>query len=652
MRRRRPARVSPVANGERPARRPRAWFQPNRTLRLTRDGWLFLAVSLAIGFASLNTGHNLFYLIFAMQVSLIIVSGILSERSLRSLRLKRRLPSEIMARSATAIEWVVNNRSPQRTAYAVELWDSADGAARRRVGFVDRLDPGAERSFPLVWIFERRGIHTFGDVHLVTRFPFGLFEKTRILPIRSELIVYPAIESRRTRRDALDLELAVVRKNRLGEETLGFRPHGPEDDRRAIHWRVSARAGQLMVREPGEVPHRPLAIFFDGQGTEGTAFEAAVERAATILWEGCREARRIDFYAEGCVALAVGRESWDLPLGFLATVEPHDEALGGGGAPGVARGGGEGRRGVRDLHRSTGDPGGNASPGGMSFERRFVMASRGLALTGITALVITGSVGPVYLVLAVASLIWTGILGWQGRGQGLDNSIANLTILVSIALIFPPVVIRGVPPIQAIAEFLLVLTALRSLAAASDRDWLQIYALSFFELVAASALTIEPAFAALFVLYLLLAPWALVLLFLRGAVTEAGHARQLREEPFVDPSLFRSLITVTIVLFVSTVMIFVFFPRVGAGFFQSPLRTNGELAGFSDEIALGDVSALKGNPVIALRVVIDRPERILRERRYWRGAALDHFDGRQWKKEREELRPLLRAAPGLSDAGA
>jgi uncharacterized protein (DUF58 family) len=104
-----------------------AWVErlyPYRRLRLTRAGWFFLVVTIAIGLAALNTGHNLFYLVFAMLVSLIVVSGLLSEGTVRRLRVERRIPAEVFARAETLVELRVQNRSGKHASYAVEIRDA------------------------------------------------------------------------------------------------------------------------------------------------------------------------------------------------------------------------------------------------------------------------------------------------------------------------------------------------------------------------------------------------------------------------------------------------------------------------------------------------------------------------------------------------
>ncbi len=283
----------------------------------------------------------------------------------------------------------------------------------------------------------------------------------------------------------------------------------------------------------------------------------------------------------------------------------------------------------------------------MSFERQFVLASHGLAALGVVALASTQQVGDLYVWVAILALLWSARRGFWGTGFELSPAAANVASVVSLLLVLSPVVLAGAAPIRAIAEFLLVLTAMKSLATKRSRDWLQIYVLAFFELVSASALTIEPVFAVLFLGYLLAAPWVLVLFVLRRELGDKGCAARLATEPFVEPSLFRSVATVTFLLFLFTVAIFVFFPRVGAGYLGSGLGRGSALTGFSDEVGLSDVSALKEDQTVAMRVTVTRQGELLKNRFYWRGAALDSFDGRRWRRDREGARPLPRSAPGV-----
>lgn len=59
-----------------------------RKLRVTFPGKWFLALTVGVGAAAINTGNNLLYLALSMNLSLIILSGILSEWCLRGLRVR------------------------------------------------------------------------------------------------------------------------------------------------------------------------------------------------------------------------------------------------------------------------------------------------------------------------------------------------------------------------------------------------------------------------------------------------------------------------------------------------------------------------------------------------------------------------------------
>jgi uncharacterized protein (DUF58 family) len=298
------------------------WIYPYRSLRLTREGWFFLMVTIAIGLAALNTGHNLFYLVFAMLVSLIVVSGLLSERAVRHLRVERRVPAEIFARAAIPLELRVRNLSHKRASYAVEVRDGIMGQPRRRVGFLDRLDPGAERSFLAVWSFPSRGRQSFRSVHLVTRFPFGLFEKTRIVPARESCVVFPAVSGAGARRLSREAGNDAFRKHRLGEEVISLRRKLPDDDPRRIHWRVSARIGEWMVTEHAQALDRPVAVFFDSRAPAGEKFEAAVERAASLLWATSRDGHAVRLFSWGRSFRESGPSALRAALTFLAEVQP------------------------------------------------------------------------------------------------------------------------------------------------------------------------------------------------------------------------------------------------------------------------------------------------------------------------------------------
>jgi protein-glutamine gamma-glutamyltransferase len=288
----------------------------------------------------------------------------------------------------------------------------------------------------------------------------------------------------------------------------------------------------------------------------------------------------------------------------------------------------------------------------MTFERQFLLASHALALIGVVGLALTNEVGIAYVILALVALAWSLWRARGGAGLDLDSRIVNAASIALLVTLVVRVANESLPPLQGIAEFLLVLLALKALGPKGERDWLQLYVLAFFDVVAASALTVELAFAVVFLSFLLLAPWVMTLFHLRKTAIAAGDERRLSEEAFVDASLFRGIVGVTLILFVSTLTVFVFFPRMGAGLFANPLGRSSGLSGFSDQVDLGDVASLQLDETVALRVSVDDPGLLLDKPRYWRGAILDKFDGRQWSRSPQRYRSLDRVFPmGFATGG-
>src|SRR5918996_4224443 len=87
------------------------WASRHRSIRLTSEGVRFVLLTFGIGIASVNTGNNLLYLLFAMMLSLIVISGILSERCFKQVAVSRRLPPVLFANQPATAAFVIANRS-------------------------------------------------------------------------------------------------------------------------------------------------------------------------------------------------------------------------------------------------------------------------------------------------------------------------------------------------------------------------------------------------------------------------------------------------------------------------------------------------------------------------------------------------------------
>ena len=118
----------------RPARRFASWWwRRTKAIRPTRDGWWCVFAAVGLGVAAVNTGNNLAYLLCSMLLALIIVSGMLSDLTIRGLQVTVTLPDAIHATQPA----LVTIRAGQPEAAARVLLGRARGAGSAVAGAGD-----------------------------------------------------------------------------------------------------------------------------------------------------------------------------------------------------------------------------------------------------------------------------------------------------------------------------------------------------------------------------------------------------------------------------------------------------------------------------------------------------------------------------------
>jgi uncharacterized protein (DUF58 family) len=231
-------------------RRARPLIRLPRRLRTTPEGKFFVLITFAVGAAAMNTGNNLLYVALCMNLSLIIVSGVLSEWTLRGIRLTVRPASEAFAgRNAfLAVTCSAAGKRFPGFSLAARLEVGGDTASVR----FPNVRAGATATCVVTYRPAHRGFAEGATAILSTRFPFSLFEKSLDLAIPGKLLVYPRpLPSERPdlRGVAPGSDDAPRGGGRPGAFPRGARERLPTDPVRDIHWKASARMGRWMVKE-------------------------------------------------------------------------------------------------------------------------------------------------------------------------------------------------------------------------------------------------------------------------------------------------------------------------------------------------------------------------------------------------------------------
>ncbi|MFT5586482.1 MAG: transglutaminase-like putative cysteine protease [Cognaticolwellia sp.] len=99
--------------------------------------------------------------------------------------------------------------------------------------------------------------------------------------------------------------------------------------------------------------------------------------------------------------------------------------------------------------------------------------------------------------------------------------------------------------------------------------------------------------------------------------------------------LGKLLIALGVLAGVGTALLFVFIPRVDAQILAE-LGNQQDLAGFSEQVELGDIGEIKDNPQRVMQVRVTNASGTPQWGPfYFRGLALTHFDGRRWTLSQE-----------------
>jgi uncharacterized protein (DUF58 family) len=156
------------------------------------------------------------------------------------------------------------------------------------------------RSLSVRYVLERlpRGRYTFDDVRVDIADPFGLESVSIALPAPGALLVYPRL----VRLERLFSETGtrshdgrrLLLRRHSGFELHGVREYEQGESLRRVHWRSTARRGELMVKELEDAPRDEIAVLLDADAAAvvGESFEVQVRAAGSILESYVRRGRR------------------------------------------------------------------------------------------------------------------------------------------------------------------------------------------------------------------------------------------------------------------------------------------------------------------------------------------------------------------------
>ena len=161
------------------------------------------------------------------------------------------------------------------------------------------LRAGTEHRENLSIAAARRSIIVVGPMTIGRGDPIGILQRDHTWPDVQHIYVHPVTVSIPSTSAGLMRDLEGVVTSTIVDSDLAFhaiRDYVPGDSRRHVHWKSTAKTGQLMVRQYEETRRSRIAIAIDLDITQYNSedeFEMAVSAAASLALQAVRDGREV-----------------------------------------------------------------------------------------------------------------------------------------------------------------------------------------------------------------------------------------------------------------------------------------------------------------------------------------------------------------------
>lgn len=310
---------------------------------LTGRGWLMLGIGLALTGLGALLGSRAFTGFGALCVLVVLLSFVFVRLLPIQIGVQRSLSAPLISvgeRATVTIDVATRNVVPLTLAWRDTAPDGISSTARGVTTVSSRHRAQAKYDF----IATSRGRHLLGPVSFVLADAFGLTERYFTTSQTQDLWVSPRL---------LPLQMRDIDLGSSGAHSGGLRdrsehstvdviprPYTSGDSVRRVHWRATARSGELMVRQEAletspemhlilDLAHERWSPFMHPVTRESAEFEHAVSVATTVALLASRDGYHVRVATETADPLGELDGSTDAVQALkriMAELQPEDEA--------------------------------------------------------------------------------------------------------------------------------------------------------------------------------------------------------------------------------------------------------------------------------------------------------------------------------------
>lgn len=282
---------------------------------LTTRGRCLLAAGLALAVCAVVLGQRDLLRAAVFLVALPLAAVAIVSRTRYRLACARSLePPRVEAGRPSTVRLVLDNvsRLPSGVLLMEDALPYALGGRPRFV--LDKVEPRGRREVTYPVRSEVRGRFVVGPLSVRLTDPFGLCELSRSFATSDTLVVHPVVTAVPAVRLGGDWTGGGESSSRSvavsGTDDAATREYRHGDDLRKVHWRSTARVGELMVRREEQPFQSRATLLLDGRTAAhrgdgpGSSFEWAVSAVASVGVSLARAGFALSLLREDGTALA------------------------------------------------------------------------------------------------------------------------------------------------------------------------------------------------------------------------------------------------------------------------------------------------------------------------------------------------------------
>ncbi len=273
----------------------------------------------------------------------------------------------------------------------------------------------------------------------------------------------------------------------------------------------------------------------------------------------------------------------------------------------------------------------------MKFKTSFLLSVHLMAFASFQSLTLTHELPLLFSLFVVGMISASFIFNLKNRKFEVPKAVVNLIILGSFLFFLLDWTLWSKSLLIASAYFLNLLLLIKLFTLNRSRDFIQLFLVSFLQILAASALSFQVSFAFFLLFYLMVATWGMILYQMKAEIEERNRFYGVLEgSPFPDTFESEEVITLPFFLttlgvgifsFIVTILIFFIIPRAGGGFLKKGEGGEVRTSGFSEKVDFGSMAPVKLDPTVVMRVFLSAPP----PKMYIRGTSFNIYDGMSWK---------------------